>query len=153
MGVLGYPKGSALELLDGALKLRHCTDLFTMRFLPWSLPRVGTGGGKRQFITPGLPQSFSSTCGSVRFLLWECLEPSFVGNRLRAFSGWTVQPKGASALALVRFNSVHACARIDRDTSVIPRSSFVTLGMQEHFVSGCWHSSGRDYGRYSRECC
>ena len=31
-GVLGYPKGSALELLDGTLKLRHCTDLFTKRF-------------------------------------------------------------------------------------------------------------------------
>ena len=44
MGVLGYPKGSALELLDGTLKLRHCTDLFTKRFLPWSL-------GKRHFVT------------------------------------------------------------------------------------------------------
>ena len=32
-GVLGYPRGSALELLDGTLKLRHCTTLFTMRFL------------------------------------------------------------------------------------------------------------------------
>ena len=32
MGVLGYPKGSALELLDGTLKLRHCTDLFIKRF-------------------------------------------------------------------------------------------------------------------------
>ena len=31
-GVLGYPKGSALELLDGTLKLRYCTDLFTKRF-------------------------------------------------------------------------------------------------------------------------
>ena len=31
-GVLGYPKGSALELLDGTLKLRHCTEVFTMRF-------------------------------------------------------------------------------------------------------------------------
>ena len=41
--VLGYPRGSALELLDGTLKLRHCTDLFTMRFLPWSLPRIGNG--------------------------------------------------------------------------------------------------------------
>ena len=50
--VLGYPKGSALELLDGTLKLRHCTDLFTMRFPPWSLPRVGHGSGKRQFVTP-----------------------------------------------------------------------------------------------------
>ena len=55
MGVLGYPKGSALELLDGTLKLRHCTDLFTKRFLPWSLPRVGSGIGKRDFMTPGIP--------------------------------------------------------------------------------------------------
>ena len=46
-----------MELLDGTLKLRHCTTLFTMRFSPWSLPRVGNGGGKRQFITPGLPQT------------------------------------------------------------------------------------------------
>ena len=34
--VLGYPKGSALDLLDGTLKLRHCTNLFTMRFPSWS---------------------------------------------------------------------------------------------------------------------
>ena len=25
-------------------------------------------------------------------------------------------------------------------------------GCREHFVSRCWHSSGRDYGRYPREC-
>ena len=50
---LGYPKGSALELLDGTLKLRHCTTLFTMRFPPWSPPGVGNGGGKRHFFTPG----------------------------------------------------------------------------------------------------
>ena len=54
-GVLGYPKGSALELLDGTLKLRYCTDLFTKRFSPWSLPKVGNGGGKRQSSTPGHP--------------------------------------------------------------------------------------------------
>ena len=41
--VLGYPKGSASELLDGTLKLRHCTTIFTMRFPPRSLPRVGNG--------------------------------------------------------------------------------------------------------------
>ena len=52
-GVLGYPKGSALELLDGTLKLRHCTEVFTMRFPPWSLPRVGYGSGMRQSVTPG----------------------------------------------------------------------------------------------------
>ena len=33
-GVLGYPKGSALVLLDGTLKLRHCTDLFYQSFSP-----------------------------------------------------------------------------------------------------------------------
>ena len=52
-GVLGYPKGPALELLDGTLKLRHCTTIFTMRFSPWSQPRVGNGGGKRQCGSPG----------------------------------------------------------------------------------------------------
>ena len=30
--VLGYPKGSALELVDGTLKPRYCTTLFTMSF-------------------------------------------------------------------------------------------------------------------------
>ena len=25
-------------------------------------------------------------------------------------------------------------------------------GCREHFVSGCWHPSGRDCGRYPREC-
>ena len=37
-GVWEYPGGSALELLDGTLKLRYCTEVFTMRFPPWFLP-------------------------------------------------------------------------------------------------------------------
>ena len=40
-------------LLDGTLKLRHCTEFFTMRFPPWSLPKVGYGSGKRLSVTPG----------------------------------------------------------------------------------------------------
>ena len=32
--VLVYPKGSASELLDGTLKLRYCTTIFTTRFHP-----------------------------------------------------------------------------------------------------------------------
>ena len=28
----------------------------------------------------------------------------------------------------------------------------VRWGCREHFVSGCLHSSGRDRGRYTREC-
>ena len=42
-GVLGYPKGSAAELLDGALKLRCCATPFSNRFPIWSLPPVGNG--------------------------------------------------------------------------------------------------------------
>ena len=41
--VLGSPEGSASELLDGTLKLRHCTTVFTVRLHPWSLPRIGNG--------------------------------------------------------------------------------------------------------------
>ena len=62
MWVLGYPQGSALELLDGTLKLRLCTDIFTTRLPPWSLPRVGTSG-ERQSITPGHLLDAGSTVG------------------------------------------------------------------------------------------
>ena len=66
-GVLGYPKGSASEHLDGTLKLRHCTDMFTMRFTPWSLPWVGNGGGKKWDVTPGhSSDDRSSTVKRVR---------------------------------------------------------------------------------------
>ena len=66
-GVLGYPKGSALELLDGTLKLRYCTDLFTKRFPPWSLPKVGHGVGKRHVIPPGhLPDAGGNGSKRVR---------------------------------------------------------------------------------------
>ena len=46
-GVLGYPKGFSIGASGGTLKLRHCTEVFTMRFPPWSLPRVGNGRGER----------------------------------------------------------------------------------------------------------
>ena len=48
-GVLGYPEGSALELPDGTLKLRHCTILFTMRFRYQGLEM---GDSKRKGVTP-----------------------------------------------------------------------------------------------------
>ena len=43
------------------------------------------------------------------------------------------------------------------DTAIVGLCVVVVLlslrwGCREHFVSGCWHSSGRDRGRYSREC-
>ena len=46
-GVLGYPKGSAAELV-----LRCCTTMFSSSFPPWSLSRVGNGTGKRLSATP-----------------------------------------------------------------------------------------------------
>ena len=49
----GILRVQPLELLDGTLKPGHCITIFTMRFPPWSLPWVGNGGGKRQFITLG----------------------------------------------------------------------------------------------------
>ena len=51
-----------MELLDGTLNLRHCTTLFTMRFHPWSLPRVGNGDGKRRLFTPDL---LIEACGNM----------------------------------------------------------------------------------------
>ena len=149
---LGYPKGSALELLDGTLKLRHSTDLFTKRFHPMVFTYLGSGVGKRHFVTTdhlldagstvgkrvrltkktrpyaasyvildtdpghstprrwrrlrspssegeegevGVPRNlFSSPWGWGEFCTWGRLEPALGGNRLRGFSGWTVQPKG-----------------------------------------------------------
>ena len=65
--VLVYPNGSALELLDGTPKLRHCTEVFTMRFPPWSLPRIGSGSGKRHFLATGhLPDAGSTVGKRVR---------------------------------------------------------------------------------------
>ena len=50
-GDLGYPKGSALEFLDGTLKLRHCTDLFTtLGLYPGLVPGLVKG---MHVITPG----------------------------------------------------------------------------------------------------
>ena len=40
-GVLGYPKGSAAELLDGTLKLRYCTTIFYQAIFPLGLTLVG----------------------------------------------------------------------------------------------------------------
>ena len=66
-GVLGYPKGSAAELLDGTLKLRCCTTIFTVRFHPWSLPGVGIGDSARKVVTPGYSSDVrSSTVKRVR---------------------------------------------------------------------------------------
>ena len=50
-GVLGYPSGAAAELLDGTLKLRYCTTVFTNRFTPWVFPRFSDGVGKRYAVT------------------------------------------------------------------------------------------------------
>ena len=51
--VLGYPEGSAAELLDGSWKLRHCAAVFTKQFLPWVLPKLGRGVGETRAVTSG----------------------------------------------------------------------------------------------------
>ena len=51
---LGH-EGSAAELLDGSLKLRFFTTVFTKQFPPWVLPRLGKGVGKRRAVTSGNP--------------------------------------------------------------------------------------------------
>ena len=45
------------------LNLPYCTTIFTTRFPPWSLPGVGNGGGKRQFVTPGHSSDPGSNMG------------------------------------------------------------------------------------------
>ena len=60
---MGYPKGSSLELLDGTLKLRHCTTLFSKRFHPWSLPSIGYGSGEQRYFPPGHPLDEGSDTG------------------------------------------------------------------------------------------
>ena len=69
-GVLGYPKGSALG---------QCTKVFTKRFLPWSLPRVGNGVGKRHVITPGHLPDAGSTVGK-RVRLTRKTRPSVISH-------------------------------------------------------------------------
>ena len=53
VGFWGIPKGSAAELLDGTLKLRYCTTIFTKQFPPWFLPWLGKSVGKRGAVTSG----------------------------------------------------------------------------------------------------
>ena len=50
VGFWGILKVQLWSFLMALLKLRHCTEVFTMRFPPWSLPRVGYGSGKRQSV-------------------------------------------------------------------------------------------------------
>ena len=42
--------------------------------------------------------------------------------------------------------------RLSDPSSVMVVLLSLRWGCREHFVSGCWHSSGRDRGRYPREC-
>ena len=70
---MGYPNGSALELLDGTLKLRYCTNIFATRFPPRSLPWVGNGDGNGQFVTTGhLPDAGSTVGKRVRLTRNKC---------------------------------------------------------------------------------
>ena len=52
-GVLGYPQGSAAELLDGSLKLRYCTTFFTKHFPPGFYLGRAEGLVIRRVVTSG----------------------------------------------------------------------------------------------------
>ena len=52
------------------MKLRHCTNLFTKRFPPWSLRRVGSGIGERHSVTADhLPDAGSTVGKRVRLTM------------------------------------------------------------------------------------
>ena len=46
----------------------------------------------------------------------------------------------------------HTQQFIDKTGLCVAVDFSLRWGCREHFVSRCWHSSGRDYGRYPREC-
>ena len=49
----------------------------------------------------------------------------------------------------------HFCGYFRTDHDHVDHDSVLLSerwGCKEHFVSGCWHSSGRDRGRYTGEC-
>ena len=52
-GVLGYPKGSAAELLDESLNLQFCTTVFYQAISPKVLPRLAKGIGETRTVTSG----------------------------------------------------------------------------------------------------
>ena len=120
-GVLGYPEGSASELLDGTLKLRRCTTLFTVRFPPWSLPRVGDGGGKRQSVTPGHQPDEGSNAGK-RVRLTRKTRPG-------ASSHVIPDPGHPTPRRWKRLRS--PSSKGDGDEVGVPRNFFLALGLGE----------------------
>ena len=98
-GILGYPMGSAAELLDGTLKLRCCITPFSNRFPTWALPPAGndrikgfavatsnlvgdgSNGVKRVRLTRKTPRKCStgwhSGPGALNFKAMEKIAPPF----------------------------------------------------------------------------
>ena len=83
-----------MELLDGTLKLLHCTEVFTMRFPPWSLPRAGNGVGKRHVITPGHLLDAGGNVGK-RVRLTRKTRPGASSDKFTAFLGTLYWPVGS----------------------------------------------------------
>ena len=65
--VLGYPRCSALELLDGSIEAPTLHRSFHHAFSPlvFTQSRLPNGGGKRQFIAPGLPTEAGGNKGAA----------------------------------------------------------------------------------------
>ena len=128
-GVLGYPKGSASELLDGTLKLRHCTTIFTMRLPLWSLPGIGNAVGEtKNFPCGHLLNESSNTGKRVRLarktrpgvLVLRYLDPGHpTPRRWKRLHPLTPQEQG-----------VGGCA---------PQSFFLGLGLGEVCGGNAWN--------------
>ena len=86
---------------------RHVQVYLLLTFRIWGTQRRGDGKDCTPFLRRRgerggrASQSFSSTRGWVRFLLWGRLEPAFGGNRRRVFFRLVSPAEGAGALALV----------------------------------------------------
>ena len=79
---------------------------------------------------------------------------STVTNCVDSFSiaGTSLQCLQKKCVARLLKNKSWSPALVRRCRSLWIWSSLLRWGCREHFVSGCWHSSGRDRGRYPREC-
>ena len=131
-------------------------------FLPWFRPGL-CPKPTRVFASWNMVVMFCkwwlSSSDTLVHLISCCLDTTFLrSNGLPSFQhlAMFVVENGNVSLGMV---SVTSCTQPNSGRQPQPFLSLVQVlllllrwGCREHFVSGCWHSSGRDRGRYPREC-
>ena len=128
MGFLGYPKGAASELLDGTLKLRYCTKMFTT-FSPL-VPRVGNGDSKRKGVTPGHLIDAGSSSGR-RIRLTRNSRPSLLVHDIPALQGIQRRDDGKDCISLTPLEQGERWASL----SIF----FLDLGLGEVCAGNAWN--------------